>query len=179
MPTSSTPVSARARSIAALAAATRSKAPRKPCTCSGLPFGRNGREPGPEAERLDQVQHVEHERRLVVAREGVLHEHDAARALGLVAAPRSASGVAMATPRAASSRRRSTPDNGGVATSPTARSSARPGRRPGKRVVDARHPRHQRQQGLERADQVVAQRPQVAAVVELQELRAEGSARPP
>ena len=41
-PTSSTPVAASSRNMAALREAVRTNAPRKPWTCSGFPFGRNG-----------------------------------------------------------------------------------------------------------------------------------------
>ena len=50
----STPVAASSCNIAAFAAATRSNAPRNPCTCSALPFGRYGASQGRKPSACDR-----------------------------------------------------------------------------------------------------------------------------
>ena len=172
-PTSSTPVSARARSMRALRSATRVKAPRKPCTCSGLPLGRNGATNGrkPIARiRSSTASTTCVSYQLVNAS----WTSTTLRARSSADSADRACGVASAIPRAASSRRMEMTREFRRVHEPK-----RPHRRAARRavqpqIVGAPRLADGRQHRLQRADQVVATGPEIAAVVEFEEFGPEG-----
>ena len=80
-----------------------------------------------EADRPHEVQHCEHDTWLIPARERVLDQHHAARALLSRERSEHFGALRSAIPRAANSRRIDMRENFGVCTSPIARIAARPG----------------------------------------------------
>ena len=142
---------------AALAAATRSKAPRKPCTCSALPLGRNGASQGRKPSAWTRSRRSRSSARLVVAGEGVLHDDDAAARARPHPARAGRPASRCATPRRSSSRSMSTPDS--LRRVRRARSPAAP-RAPARRPASAlARPGIRAISGdevLDRADHVVA-----------------------
>ena len=164
--------------MAALRAATRSNRPRKPCTCSGLPLGRNGASQGMKPRGGQKVEQVEHEPRLEMAGEGVLHEDDAARPLRCGQGSQSLRrrGPDPARGKLAVEAEARQPGQGHE-PQPSGQELAR--RAADRKVVEGRQSCRHGQEMLDGAHQPVLGRAQVAAVIEFQELRPEGAARRP
>ena len=123
--------------------AARSNAPRNPCTCSGLPFGRYGASHGRKPSAARRSSRSSTSCGLVIAGEGVLHDDDAARALAPTSVLARACGVAVRMPRAASSRSMLTPDSAAGRRARAASQEPAPAGLPTAQIVEARHPRHQ------------------------------------
>ena len=163
-----------ARSIAAFDRGDRANAAEEAVDVQRLAVRPVGREPGPEAERDEVAAASSTTRRLEVAREGVLHD-DAPRVALVPGRAGQAPPASRARRRAGAARARDRPARGRACP------RVRPWRRQRsrravaeERVAQARHRAASGSSGSEGRHEVISQGPQVAAVVEFQELRPEG-----